>query len=34
MMREHSQRSGDKLTDVAASIVNSHLLLRPPAGGT
>jgi AmiR/NasT family two-component response regulator len=32
MMRDHSQRSGDKLTDVAASIVNSHLLLRPPSG--
>jgi AmiR/NasT family two-component response regulator len=31
MMRDHSQRSGEKLTDVAASIVNSHLLLRPPA---
>jgi response regulator NasT len=31
MMRDHSQRSGEKVTDVAASIVNSHLLLRPPA---
>ena len=32
MMRDHSQRSGEKLTDVSASIVNSHLLLRPPSG--
>ncbi|HEX2704071.1 MAG TPA: ANTAR domain-containing protein [Solirubrobacteraceae bacterium] len=32
MLRDHSQRGGEKLTDVAASIVNSHLLLRPPAG--
>ena len=32
MMRDHSQRTGEKLTEVAASIVNSHLLLRPPSG--
>ena len=32
MMRDHSQRTGEKLTEVAASIVNSHLLLRPSSG--
>jgi response regulator NasT len=36
MLREHSQRSGRKVGDVAAAIVDSHLLLvsptpRPPA---
>jgi response regulator NasT len=32
MMRDHSQRSGERVTGVAASVVNSHLLLRPPSG--
>ena len=32
MMRAHSQRSGEKVTEVAAAIVNSHVLLGPPAG--
>jgi response regulator NasT len=31
MLRDHSQHSGDKLIDVAAAVVNSHLLLVPPA---
>jgi len=31
-MRDHSQHTGEKTTDVAASVVHSHLLLRPPAG--
>lgn len=30
MLRDHSQRCGQKLADVAASIVDSHLLLPPP----
>jgi AmiR/NasT family two-component response regulator len=29
MLRSHSQRNGRKLTDVAAAIVESHLLLLP-----
>ena len=29
LLREHSQRSGEKLVDVAAAVVNSHLLLLP-----
>jgi AmiR/NasT family two-component response regulator len=32
MMRDHSRRSGDKVTKVAASVVSSHLLLKPPPG--
>ena len=32
MLRDHSQRSGEKLVDVAAAIVNSHLLLVPTLG--
>jgi AmiR/NasT family two-component response regulator len=33
MLREHSQRNGHKLVEVAGAIVESHLLLlRPPAG--
>ena len=32
MLRDHSQRSGAKLIDVAAAVVNSHLLLVPPSG--
>ena len=32
MLRDHSQRSGDKLVDVAAAVVNSHLLLLPTLG--
>jgi len=31
MLREHSQHSGNKLVDVAAAIVDSHLLLIPLA---
>jgi AmiR/NasT family two-component response regulator len=30
MLRDHSQRSGQRLADVAAAIVDSHLLLLPP----
>jgi response regulator NasT len=33
MLREHSQRSGEKVTGVAAAILNSHLLLQPPRTG-
>jgi AmiR/NasT family two-component response regulator len=29
MLRAHSQRNGDKVVDVAAAIINSHLLLVP-----
>jgi AmiR/NasT family two-component response regulator len=29
MLRAHSQRNGDKVADVAAAIINSHLLLVP-----
>jgi AmiR/NasT family two-component response regulator len=32
LMRNHSHRSGDKLTEVASAIVHSHLLLRAPSG--
>jgi response regulator NasT len=32
MMRDHSRRSGEKVTGVAASVVSSHLLLKPPPG--
>jgi AmiR/NasT family two-component response regulator len=32
MLRDHSQRSGDKLIDVATAVVNSHLLLMPTSG--
>jgi AmiR/NasT family two-component response regulator len=32
MLREHSQRSGDKLIDVATAVVHSHLLLLPTSG--
>jgi response regulator NasT len=32
MLRDHSQRSGDKLIDVATAVVNSHLLLVPTPG--
>jgi response regulator NasT len=31
LLREHSQHSGNKLVDVAAAIVDSHLLLIPLA---
>ena len=37
MLREHSQRNGNKLVEVAASIVDSHLLLvpaTPPPGAS
>jgi response regulator NasT len=37
MLRDHSQKSGSKLVEVATAIVDSHLLLVPPgqlAGGT
>jgi AmiR/NasT family two-component response regulator len=30
LLRAHSQRNGHKLNDVAAAIVESHLLLLPP----
>jgi response regulator NasT len=30
MLRNHSQRNGHKLSDVAAAVVDSHLLLIPP----
>jgi AmiR/NasT family two-component response regulator len=30
MLRDHSQRSGRKVGDVAAAVVDSHLLLRKP----
>jgi hypothetical protein len=29
MLRDHSQHNGHKLADVAAAIVDSHLLLVP-----
>ena len=31
MLRDHSQHNGNKLSDVAAAIVDSHLLLPPVA---
>jgi len=31
MLRDHSQHSGRKLSDVAGAVVESHLLLLPPA---
>jgi response regulator NasT len=31
LLRNHSQHNGQKLADVAAAIVNSHLLLLPPS---
>src|SRR5947207_15814123 len=31
MLRRHSQRNGRKLIDVAEAVVESHLLLLPPA---
>ncbi|HEX4746529.1 MAG TPA: ANTAR domain-containing protein [Gaiellaceae bacterium] len=31
MLRSHSQRTGRKLIDVASAVVESHLLLLPPA---
>jgi hypothetical protein len=30
MLRDHSQHNGRKLADIAAAIVESHLLLLPP----
>jgi len=30
LLRDHSQRNGTKLIDVAQAIVESHLLLLPP----
>jgi AmiR/NasT family two-component response regulator len=30
MLRDHSQHTGRKLTDIATAIVDSHLLLLPP----
>jgi hypothetical protein len=29
MLRDHSQHNGQRLADVAAAIVDSHLLLLP-----
>jgi AmiR/NasT family two-component response regulator len=34
MLRDHSQRNGRKIADIAAAIVESHLLLLPPAAPT
>ncbi len=34
MLRSHSQRNGRKLIDVAEAVVESHLLLLPPAAPT
>jgi hypothetical protein len=31
MLRDHSQHNGRKLSDVAAAIVESHLLLAQPS---
>ena len=31
MLRDHSQHTGQKIVDVAAAVVNSHLLLVPPS---
>ena len=33
MLREHSQRSGNKVADVAQAIVESHQLLVPSPPG-
>jgi response regulator NasT len=33
LLRDHSQRSGRKLAEVAEAVVESHLLLLPAAGG-
>ena len=30
LLRDHSQHNGRKLSDVAAAVVESHLLLLPP----
>jgi hypothetical protein len=30
MLRDHSQHNGSKLSDVAAAVVESHLLLLAP----
>ncbi len=30
MLRDHSQHSGSRLSDIAAAVVESHLLLLPP----
>jgi AmiR/NasT family two-component response regulator len=32
LLREHSQRTGRKLAEVADAVVESHLLLTPPPG--
>jgi AmiR/NasT family two-component response regulator len=34
MLREHSQHNGRKVVDVAEAIVDSHLLLLPPAASS
>ena len=34
LLRAHSQRNGRKLVDVAEAVVDSHLLLLPPAAPT
>lgn len=34
MLRNHSQRNGRKLVDVALGVVDSHLLLLPPPPST
>jgi len=33
MLRDHSQHTGRKLSEVAAVVVESHLLLLPPGSG-
>jgi hypothetical protein len=30
MLRDHSQHNGRRLADIAAAIIDSHLLLPPP----
>ena len=32
LLRNHSQSNGRKITDIAGAVVESHLLLLPPAG--
>jgi len=34
LLRDHSQRNGRKIADIAAAIIESHLLLLPPVAQT
>jgi hypothetical protein len=34
MLRDHSQHNGRKLSDIAAAVVESHLLLAPATSRT